>query len=756
MLRPMRVRGLVVAVLAMAACVGAPMPTMPAVLRDVPQVHVAADRAVAAARLLHERGDAVAAQAALAAVLREQPRHVDGLRLRQDLLRVRGRSGVLRGEIDAMLAADPDDAVALYLRGRQEPDDAAKAVLFRRAADLAPDSLWPWLGLAFALRAEDAAQANDLYARLATAAGNHPVVAVARAASLRQSGDYEGALAAYRELRADPQVPGVGDLGIAQTLLAMDKRRESWPPLLAALRARPFDPGVRALVRDWLVAGLPDEQVEQVLDVLAEEPARWQAFGERDGLPVLAALLQRAQRPHALCELLQRAGLTIATPALRRLQRQVVLATGDVGGFLRILRQDLPPELLADQRNEVRGLWLPLLAQADAAEPVADAAMGLALVTALRDCGLLDEGLELAALVAVRFPAEAAALAPLRDELRQQLAFERALRRLLYQRYLGNETPPLGTVLEEVRQLGRQILGRDVVGRPATFDAPLVGEMLDPFADGLCAHFRRYNKHLVLGRRSGGVVEGMLLTRLSVRELPDDQDLPLPARCREVIGEHRQIRALSGVLGGDLAGVALLNHYTIDFDAVREWADGIRQRRRVAREDELALLRDPLPARVADLEPLDVAWRLAVLSSCEDSGLDLAVLDMIRHHERAHLVDSLHYLPFEQNLFRVSGLLFRFLFSAAAIEAEMERRAEVAAVALSTHPELALAHVADFLQGEPGDSPHARGFRRLADGLRAELIAQGTGAGPAQPHRWHELPLPAVRAAARVLLRGSR
>ena len=50
----------------------------------------------------------------------------------------------------------------------------------------------------------------------------------------------------------------------------------------------------------------------------------------------------------------------------------------------------------------------------------------------------------------------------------------------------------------------------------------------------------------------------------------------------------------------------------------------------------------------------------------EDSRLDFAVLDMIRCHERAHLVDSFYYLPFESNLVRVTGLLFRFLFSAPA------------------------------------------------------------------------------------------
>jgi hypothetical protein len=154
---------------------------------------------------------------------------------------------------------------------------------------------------------------------------------------------------------------------------------------------------------------------------------------------------------------------------------------------------------------------------------------------------------------------------------------------------------------------------------------------------------------------------------------------------------------------------------------------------------------------VEDLEPLDVPWRLAAMSTVEDSRLDFAVLEMIRHHERAHLVDSFYYLPFESNLFRVTGLLFRFLFSADAIEAEMERRAELAALQLSSHPELVLSHIADFLDA-PGGSPHADGFRRLAGDVQAELVRQGLPPADAAPYRWHLLSAERAHEAARALM----
>lgn len=742
--------------LLLAACAGAPPGPMPRRLVDVPTGETEADKAVVRARQSWERGDAATALAAATAVLADAPRHVDGLRLRQDVLRARGRVGLLRAEVEAMLAADPDDAVAHYLMGRIVPGDEAKQAAFTRAAELAPDSLWPWLGLAFALRHRDPDASLQIYRGLGAAAAGHPVVAVPLASALRQAGDYAGAMEVYQRLRGRPEVPGVGDLGIAQTLLLMEKRRESWAPMLAALRARPFDPGVRQLVRDWLIAGLPDEQIDQVLDVLAEAPGRVGEFAGGDGLMVMVTMLLRMQRPHAALDLLQRSGVSMATPALRRLQRRTMLATGDVGGFLAAVAADLPGALLQDEQNQVRGLWLALLRGPwREGDPLATAPQAEALVRALRDCGLLAEAAEVGALASRRWPQQRPALDELRAELQRELSFEGALRRILYQRYATREPAELETVLAELRTVSQTVFGRDVVGRPARFQAPLVGEMLDPFGAGLAEHLRRYNKYLALGRRAGGVIEGLLLTRMSVRELPPDADLPLPGRCFEVLGENREIRSLSGVMGGDLAGVALLHHYVIDFDAVREWAQGIAERRRIAREDGGALLADPLPRQVAPMEPLDAAWRLAAMSPVQDSRLDLAVLDMIRCHERAHLVDSFHYLPFESNLFRVLGLLVGHMFSPDAIEAEMERRAELAAVALSPWPELALAHVADFL--EPGgDSPHARGFRRLAEDVAAELAAGGVPEADCRPHRWHRVPAATLAAAARAVMNRGR
>ena len=116
-------------------------------------------------------------------------------------------------------------------------------------------------------------------------------------------------------------------------------------------------------------------------------------------------------------------------------------------------------------------------------------------------------------------------------------------------------------------------------------------------------------------------------TRLSVRHVDPVPEVPLPPRCTEVVGEHRQLEPLGQ---GDLAGIALLNHYVVDMDEVRSWAATIAERRAIAAADGGVLLGDELPHRLPAIRPAGVEWRLAVVSPVEDKDLETAVLDVIR------------------------------------------------------------------------------------------------------------------------------
>jgi len=719
----------------------------PATIVDLPWSESPADRASLAARGLFERGQQRQALDMLEGVLAGQPRHADACRLRQDILRERGRRGVLWYEAERALEKDPNDGLYLYLFGRLVSDQDRKRQSFWRAAEVSPQLLWPWLGLAHTLRGPDPANSLANYERLYAAAGSHPLVGIAYAAMLREREQYDAAIPIYTSLQQDARVPGVGDLGLAQSWLAQNDRSKAWGALLAALRQRPFDAGVQGLLVGWLHAGASDEQVGQVFDALREDPERMRVFGAGDGALALAELLKRVNQPLAVRSLLEEEKVGPRSPVLRRLQRRVLLGLGEVDAFLELVRADVPEHVVLAEPNELRNRWLSLLRGPwSGPNALASADQGVELLERLRDVGWLDE-VELAASWALRrWPEAAPRIQSLCDEARRELAFESGVRRLLY-RGGENATASIETVLERMQELSVRLLGRDVVGKPTIYSVPMVGQMLDPFTGSLAEHLDCYNRHFVLGCRAGGAVEGMLVMRLSLSELPWSADLELPGRCFEVIGIDRDLRSVTS----DLAGVALLNHFLIDFDSVREWARAVAERRRIAAEDGNALLTDPLPQGAGE-DPVDVAWRLAVLSPVQDTDLESAVLDTIRHHERQHLKDSSHYLPIVSNLWRGLGLLLQFGLSPSAIEAEMERRAELASLAVSPHTELVLAHIADFLS-EPGvRSPHHRGFGALGRELAAELQVLGLSPLASSPSRWHAVAPELVRQAARRLL----
>jgi hypothetical protein len=736
------------------AC-SATMDLPPAGVRDLPWGEAPADQAALAARALAERGDVRGALRELDGVLAVAPHHVDARRLRQDLLRERGRRGLLWREACQELQTRPDDGLAHYLAGRIARTPAQKLAHFEQSVRLAPASLWPWLGLAHGLRGQQPQRALAIYERLFAASGRHPVVGIAYAAALREQGALAAAVAVYEQLRGDPRARALADVGLAQVALAREDRRAAWESLLAALRGRPFDAAVQSLVGAFLDAGIADDQAAQLLDVLRADPARLQQFGAGAGALPLAGLLQRSGHGQLQRSTLEAAAPDARRPVARRLLRRLLLAHGDVRGFLELAVADVPLAVVDQEPNQVRGRWLSLLRGPwRTGEPLPTAEQAQDLVAALLAVGWLPEA-ELTAAAALRRFAGDAGLQALLAEAGAQLAFESGLRRLLYTGYQRRDTSGLDRVVGRVRELSQQVFGRDVVGEVERFEAPLIGEMLDPFVGGLAAHLDRYNRHLVLGRRAGGVAEGLLLTRLSLQELGPSAELPLPARCREVVGIDRDVRSLGTVLGGDLAGVALLNHFLVDYDAVREWAHELAERRRIAAEDGMALLGDPLPDDPGD-DPFDASWRLTVSSPVPDQELEAAVLDMIRHHERQHLVDAFYYLPVEHNVWRSLGLLFEFGFSPSAIEAEMERRAELASLAVSPHTELVLAHILDFHADPTARSPHHQGFGALAAELVAALQRQGVSREAALPSRWHLLPPAVVRQAARGLLgRGS-
>ncbi|MCA8965783.1 MAG: hypothetical protein KDC48_12945, partial [Planctomycetes bacterium] len=143
-------------------------------LDSLPWSADADDQAVMQARAMFEQGQPKEALTAIEAVLERHPAHVDALRVRQDILRDRGRRGLLLHEVQEQLAANPEDPLANYLAGRLRRGDRARQQNFAAAVQAAPSSLWSWFGLAHSLRETDTARSLAIYAALYEASHRHP------------------------------------------------------------------------------------------------------------------------------------------------------------------------------------------------------------------------------------------------------------------------------------------------------------------------------------------------------------------------------------------------------------------------------------------------------------------------------------------------------------------------------------------------------------------------------------------------------
>ena len=116
-------------------------------------------------------------------ILSRHPKDVDSQRVRQDILRERGRQGLVLREAEDRLAAEPT-AAALYLSGRVQSDPSTKQQRFRAAIERDPGFFWGWFGLAFSLREEDPRAANRIYKHLYEETHQHERAALTYAASL--------------------------------------------------------------------------------------------------------------------------------------------------------------------------------------------------------------------------------------------------------------------------------------------------------------------------------------------------------------------------------------------------------------------------------------------------------------------------------------------------------------------------------------------------------------------------------------------
>lgn len=731
-------------------------------MSQLPGADGEADKALSEIREALQQGADGALLGAVDTLAKQHPDHVDVQRLRQDLLRARGRLGLLRHGAEARVREAPGSAAAHYLLGRLLPPGPRQGRAFREACRLDPSMFWGWLGLGFALRRESPDRALQLYRELVAASGGAlPAVLAAADLSLAQ-GAWEQSIGFYRRL--DPDYPGLAAVGTARVHGAAGRLEEQWPHLLRGLELRPWDPAVHELLQQRIALGLSGDQESAVLELLLVDRERLELLIRGGGLALAVQLFQRGGRIAALDRWLLRVradgGLQ---PAGMRALRRRLLARGQWLEFFETLDGEIPPEIYRVEANEVRGIWVTLMEGPwrSVEDPLADAGMACRLAHALMDAGLLVECAECCSLALERHTEDSALQSVLR-ECDRAWSVVRMVRRWLY----GTGAEPgaaLGDSLAALRRDLKRAVGEDVVGEPEIFSVPLVGEVMDPLGPGLPRWLARYNRHLILGQRDGAGLEGMMLTRLSLMDVDPRPGLPLPGRCHEVIGEDHVIRPLDGLMGGDPAGVALLNHVVVDWDEIRSWAAGLARQRSLAVADGGMIFTDPMPGlggldgdgvpdREDLLDPVGVPWRLVAQEESGEGALRLAVLDIVRRHEHSHLLDFFRHLPAETKPLRNLALLFDAGFSPLHVEGEFERRAELGALALSQETGLLLAHIARFLEVNPGGSPHGIGFRRLALDLMEELQRSGAAPEAVAVRNWHRLEPGEVRRAAHRLL----
>lgn len=418
--------------------------------------------------------------------------------------------------------------------------------------------------------------------------------------------------------------------------------------------------------------------------------------------------------------------------------RGLLARRGDYRRVVELLLSAIPEDVREDPRNLRRGAWAALRQAVEAApDGHANEDRRVVLARALVAVGAHDEAravLGVAAGAAARDLAGrlAAHRAFLRD-------FETALEGGYRQKDRKREPPGLPAMLSVMTRLARRHLPADEV---CAFASPTrglrsvscVGSWLDHSTDTtspIVAYFRRYGTYLVLGRRNDQPVEAVLL---SLGSLVRDQTITTRGhryRHDVAVGFDRRLRSFVSSLGGDLGGACLPDGIWMDADSVRALEHGIR----------LVPTRDRSWIRIVSRGPRLVAPDTpdGVLALGEGAGAGARLLlrylerckddpwgsfRTLRAHEYGHLVELRRHLPLRQGLAASLALLAESRFSLAVAERTLEMRAQLAAVAESPDPDLALAEMLLAIpvytaDPDPHDAGYQDGVRRLMVEVRA-------------------------------------
>jgi len=645
------------------------------------------------------------------------PHYIPAHRLYQDVLSDSVSAWEVRRRYADRLRAEPDDADALYLAARIEPDRERQSALFAAALD--SDSMHPWAYVGRALvhlrNGElDAAAGSAVIASELAPHLSLPWVFLGRMSLSR--GDPTSALASFdaaisrdpRDVRAH-----VGRIAAARDL--GDSAAAS-VAALAALRLAPGDRRVISVVSDELVGAAAPVVVRDALDITT---AALSDVGVRWPVSVLRARLRLslgdASGAWAESRTAARDGAGHADVA--RIQRRAGIRAGTYGaavsGFLA-----RAPEALSDSENLYAARWRTLLRRSCAADANATPRTLLGLGEALLAVGWrsearvvlaragafvdrdADDQCRVARRAAGRRMAAATAFDHFLDDVRR---IGRALRLAARS---GDHDAGVEDVLAVIGSASRRRLGRDVTEGALVRSYPFLGEFAasvtstGAFADELDAR----GLLLMVGRRRGEgprvVVGRIQLVRANAASVVRGEELTFDECWIETAGLPPELAGM----GGGLAGLTIDRFVILRLDTVLRGA--------VLPASGLSLVSRAATTR-GDLLALDTPSAVArrIEAQLDSEGrLSDALLASVRRHELGHVLDAHEMLPVARPPWRGLWLVLRHGFDGRAVEAHLEARAAVTALAESDSPRAALAALLAFLPNTAGSTAHAEGY----------------------------------------------
>ncbi|GEM_PF-2087699 len=702
-----------------------------------------------AARALFHRGQAMArrgeigrAGKAFRRALESSPLYVEAGRAWQDLLESDFRGHEAYARARALVQQWPGRAEALYLLGRITPDPEVQARLFRRAVEADPDGFWPNLAMGYALLKDRSFQSAEIFferARKARPRDTRVLCFLASARSARRR--YGEAVRALR--RASRLEPG--NLAVplcAARLFAVTGKREEAIAVLLELLDAPRRPSgeVRSALRDLLRdetgtagAGKAWKREQKVLEIhprSAEALAfagylglRLGRFREAEGL-LVRALEAGAEPSRVILDL--------------RLAR---FALGQYRAGVDAWRRKVPPDLWKARDNEAAPAYERLLKAVEEAEASpGEGAVLVRLGRASMEAGWVAEAAEVLRKASKAGVPEAAALLA---RARDHLEFVRRLRLFLqgrYTRFLAErDAGDLSSLLEGVSALSREVLGEDLGSGNEVRSFFLIGEVLGGTGEGspLAAYFARFNQYLVLGRRRGGTPEAVLMTVVYRNRAKAFPVVGGEIACDFAAGEDFALKSFSEYLGGALLGLTLFGRFHANVDEAfdRDFRDWNAYRAARACRDRLSRFGSWGVSRPREAIWLDAGRGLSdrlLLKGFEDREREAkggilpppearTALQGVVDHELMHVKDAARYLPVWDHLLPALGLALRHGFSSTSIEAEMEKRAALAALLRSERPHVELRHILSFAPYPEARLPHSRGYCELLRDLLDHL-----------------------------------